>query len=181
MRLTFAAACFWVVIVAGAATSEGVRLLTANRRPDPASATGVPPAELAKAGYYAVPRQEGEAGGPENLISFAQGILSDGSVSGNWRVQPPTYAYWTGTPRGELVFELGVPCLISAVRVHVFATKSSGVRRIRLFDREDVVELPDGVLLGSLEPPVPGWNAFENVGTFTDGLRLVFDRAPGKD
>jgi len=170
-----------VSLVAAAADGQ-VSLLTANGRTNPEHSAykQAPVLALPNAGYYAVPDMNGEKGSATALIPFSKGILTNGDASTDHKRKPGPYTYWAGKKRGELVFELGVPCRIRRVRVCVHTAHSTGCGRITLYDRGNVLEFPEALLMGRIDEPKKDWNEFADLDRLTDGLRLVFGAAPGK-
>ena len=168
-------------LCAGAGADKPL-LLTANGVGNPkySEYKKAPIANLAGAGYYAVPAMRGEESSPEKRVPFAKGTMTNGDSTTAWKRKPGPYTYWTRKPRGELVFELGVPCRIRKVRVSLLVAGTTGCGRVWLYDRGNPLEFPEALLMGDIRAPKPGWNEFTELDRLTDGLKLVFELGKGK-
>lgn len=121
-----------------------------------------------------------ESGPGGSVFSFADGALTNGDSSFDFKRDPGPYSYWHNMGRGELIVNLGRQCTIDRVRLCLLNREGGphGTASVDVYVKGDALEFPDILKVGSIDEPVNGWNEF-TVGRQTDGLRLVLKRAPG--
>ena len=110
-------------------------------------------------------------------IRFTEGCLTDGVSKYSHLQKPiPSYAYWTGRPRGSIRFDLGRAFRIRTVRVNVLngGGRGHGTRRIELR-----LGNADGAVLAAADPAADGWNVFDGLDAGTRHLALVLTTLEG--
>lgn len=114
-------------------------------------------------------------------VTFAQGRLTNGDPSFDYKRDPNPYVYWQGTKRAELVVHLGRQCRIDRVRLCVLSGEDGphGIDSVTVSVLGDPLEFPDVLKVGTIIPVANGWNELP-VARESEGLRLVFAAAAGK-
>jgi hypothetical protein len=133
-----------------------------------------------KGAYHPTPTLN--AGGTNlTRIAFADGSLTDGNTTYNFKLKPFPYAYWQNVSQPELLVDFGKVFFIERVAVHLLnpETGPHGVSDVDIFVTGDPLERPDIFKVGRISPARNGWNEL-TVNRAADGLRLVFHRATGK-
>jgi hypothetical protein len=123
------------------------------------------------------------SGGDTNRtrVAFADGALTDGDTTYNYKRKPVPYGYWQGIARPELLVDFGKVFQIERVAVHLLcpANGPHGTSDVDVFVTGDPLELSDALKVGRMASAQDGWNELP-VNRAADGLRLVFHRVAGK-
>lgn len=119
--------------------------------------------------------------GEQSPVSFAEGRLTNGDSSFDYKRDPSPYVYWQNEITGELIFHLRRECRIDKVRLCLLSREDGphGTANVDVYVTGDPLEFPDVLKVGTIAPADDGWNELA-VGRSADGLRLVLSQAPGK-